>query len=105
MKWSRTAATGLALLAYLGAGYTHLDDKYRTVVRNGIDWLVQHQHPDGDLFAGGSTYTHFYSHGIAAIALCEAYGMTQDPRAARAGPPGHRVHHQHAAPHPRRLAV
>jgi len=74
-----TAATGLALLAYLGAGYTHLDDKHRAVVQRGIDWLVRRQKPSGELFTGGSKFTRFYSHGIAAIALCEAYGMTQDP--------------------------
>lgn len=74
-----TAATGLVLLTYLGAGYTHLDEKYRSVVRRGVEWLVKHQKPDGDLFAGGSRFTHFYSHGMAAMALCEVYGMTQDP--------------------------
>jgi hypothetical protein len=73
-----SAATGLALLSYLGAGYTHLDDKYRGVVRRGMDWLIRHQKPDGDLFTGGTKYARFYSHGIAAIALCEAYGMTRD---------------------------
>ncbi|MBN2475030.1 MAG: hypothetical protein JXB62_10510 [Pirellulales bacterium] len=75
-----TAATGLALLTYLGAGYTHLDDKHRAVVNRGIDWLVRNQKPDGDLFTGGTNYAWFYSHGIAAIALCEAYGMTRDPQ-------------------------
>jgi hypothetical protein len=39
---------------------------------------VKHQQPDGNLSYQGSEPTHFYSHGIAAIALCEAYGMTQD---------------------------
>ena len=76
---SDSAATGLALLSYLGAGYTHLDDKYRGVAGRGIDWLLRHQKPDGELFTGGAKYTRFYSHGIAAIALCEAYGMTRDP--------------------------
>jgi hypothetical protein len=74
-----SAATGLVLLSYLGAGYTHLDEKYRDVVRRGIEWLVKHQKPDGDLFTGGHRVTHFYGHGIAAMALCEVYGMTQDP--------------------------
>jgi hypothetical protein len=74
-----SAATGLALLSYLGAGYTHLDDKYRGEVSRGIDWLIRHQKPDGELFTGGTKYARFYSHGIAAIALCEAYGMTRDP--------------------------
>jgi len=75
-----TAATGLALLSFLGAGYTHLDDKHRDAVGRGIDWLVRNQKPGGDLFTGGTAFAHFYSHGIAAIALCEAYGMTRDPQ-------------------------
>jgi hypothetical protein len=81
-----TAATGLALLSFFAAGYTHQEEKYRDVVRRGVDWLVKHQQDDGNLAFHGSdpAYdpntdpTNFYSHGIAAIALCEAYGMTQD---------------------------
>ena len=79
---SDTAATGLALLSFFGAGYTHLGDKHRDTVRGGVDWLVRHQRKDGSLFTGGSDYVWLYSHGIAAIALCEAYGMTRDPALA-----------------------
>lgn len=74
-----TAATGLALLSYLGAGYTHRDGKYRDNVRAGLDFLTRSQKADGDLFAGGDPYAWLYSHGIASIALCEAYGLTRDP--------------------------
>ena len=81
---SDSAATGLALLSFLGAGYHHKDDKYQEHVQNGIDFLVQHQRQDGDLYidqdANSSRSAWLYSHGIATIALCEAYGMTQDPR-------------------------
>ena len=78
---SDTAATGLALLAFLGAGYTHEKDKYREEVGAALFWLMANQEDNGDLFSGvgGSKYTWLYSHGIASIALCEAYGMTQDP--------------------------
>jgi hypothetical protein len=76
---SNSAATGLALLAFLGAGYTHHGDKHRDVVQSALRWLVDHQKPDGDLFSGGSDYVWFYSHGIASIALCEALGMARDP--------------------------
>lgn len=79
---SDSAATGLALLTYLGAGYTHLSDKHRGVVKRGLDWLVRNQKENGDLFIDGergTKYAWFYSHGIASIALCEAYGMTRDP--------------------------
>ena len=79
---SNTAATGLALLAFLGAGYDHQDGKYRLVVERGLQWLIKHQRSDGDLFSevGGSPAVWLYSHGIATLPLCEAYGMTADPQ-------------------------
>jgi hypothetical protein len=77
-----TAATGLALLTFYGAGYTHNDGKYRLVVRRGLDHLLMNQKSNGDLFVPqdqtSAANVQFYSHGIAAIALCEAYGMTRD---------------------------
>ena len=44
-----TALTGLALLTYLGAGYTHTDGRYSEVVGKGLDFLLAQQKPDGDL--------------------------------------------------------
>ncbi|HEU5430100.1 MAG TPA: hypothetical protein VFU81_00470, partial [Thermomicrobiales bacterium] len=80
---SDTAATGLSMLAFLGAGYTHTDGKYRLVVGRGLGFLVGNQREDGDLFLPQDPKSNvnvwLYSHGIAAIALCEAYGMTRDP--------------------------
>jgi hypothetical protein len=75
---ANTAATGLALLAFLGAGYSHLDDRHGKTVDAGIRYLVRNQKANGDFFTGGSPNVWFYSHGIATIALCEAYGMTRD---------------------------
>ncbi len=73
-----TAATGLALLPFLGIGETHKkqDGKYREVVENGLTWLVRNQRRNGDL--RGSGQGRMYAHGQAAIALCEAYAMTRD---------------------------
>ena len=75
---SDSAATGLALLPFLGDGHTHLGGKYQSTVKRGLRWLIEHQDDDGNLFTGGEGNAHMYSHGIAAIALCEAYGMTKD---------------------------
>jgi chemotaxis protein histidine kinase CheA len=77
---SDTAATGLALLAFLGAGYTHQSGQYQDTVARGLKWLTSEQKPDGDLFNGDAPYVRLYSHSMAAIALCEAYGMTKDER-------------------------
>ncbi len=73
------AGTGLGLLPFLGAGYTHKSGKHQASVARALDWLIKHQRPDGALMGTGE-YRLMYGHGLAAIALCEAYGMTRDPR-------------------------
>lgn len=75
-----TAATGLALLSFLGGGYTHLDGKYQQTVRRGIYYLRQvvEETPRGSHFLHRCD-RGMYNHGIVAFALCEAYQMTQDP--------------------------
>lgn len=80
---ANTAGTGLALLAFLGAGYTHSDGKYAPIVEKGLGYLLKNQKADGDLFVPPRTgaaeaNTWLYSHGIASIALCEALGMSRD---------------------------
>jgi hypothetical protein len=74
-----TAATGFGLLPFLGAGFTHRggnrqDPKhdYTKTVKAGLDWLLKKQDKKG--YYGGD----MYSHGIATIAVCEAYGLTSD---------------------------
>jgi Squalene-hopene cyclase C-terminal domain len=71
----RTGATGMALLPFLGAGQTHKVGKYKQVVEKGLYFLANAQKKDGSLAQGGG---NLYSHGICAIALCEAYAMTHD---------------------------
>ena len=74
-----TALTGLSLLAYLGAGYTHVDGKYARVVGQGIEFLARSQKADGDL-RGSSLAVGMYCHSMATLALCEAYALTGDVR-------------------------
>ena len=71
------AATGLATLCYLGWGATHQKDgPHRDQVTRAIKWLTGKIRPDGDLRGDGG---NMYDHGIASIALAEAYGLTKDP--------------------------
>ncbi|TWU42148.1 hypothetical protein Poly41_04440 [Novipirellula artificiosorum] len=81
-KQSDAAATGLALLAFQGAGYTHRQHQYADTVSRALQFLITNQRTNGDLClsrdAAKNQDVAFYSHGIAALALCEAYGMTQD---------------------------
>jgi hypothetical protein len=69
-----SAATALALLPFLGAGQTHKTGVYRKTVYAGVAFLLKNQKMDGDLRMGQT----MYSHGLAAIALCECYGISND---------------------------
>ncbi|HFB98008.1 MAG TPA: hypothetical protein ENJ62_02610, partial [Bryobacterales bacterium] len=79
---ARIAATGLALLPFLGAGHTHQQGKYKAVVARGLDYLLRRQRTRGQV-GDWRDAGNMYSHGIATIAVCEAYAMTRDPRLAR----------------------
>ncbi len=80
---SDTAATGLALLCFLGAGYDHFGDRHADTVRRGLGFLRAVQKADGDLYLesdeASARSARLYSHAIATMALCEAVGMTGDP--------------------------
>jgi hypothetical protein len=79
---SDTAATGLALLSFLGAGHDHFEGPHRDTIRRGLEFLLATQKQDGDLFISADPLSNscawLYSHGIATMALCEAVGMTGD---------------------------
>jgi len=75
--------TGLALLAFLGAGHTDRDGAgsgpFAGTVRNGLRYLLSIQ--DGEGVFGPRTSMHFiYNHAFATLAICEAFGATQNPR-------------------------
>ncbi len=79
----RACATGLALLPFLAAGVTHKkrEDKdfkgYDQVVMRGLGFLMKMCPPSGA--NAGRLSTDVYANAIAAMPLCEAYGMTKDP--------------------------
>ena len=76
-----TGLTGLSLLAFLGAGYTHVDGKYARNVETGLRSLIAAQRPDGDLMGAAHGYpVGMYCHAMASLALCEAYALTGDAR-------------------------
>ncbi|QDU73767.1 hypothetical protein Pan97_07670 [Bremerella volcania] len=75
---TRTGATGLALLPFLGKGYTHRNENpYRDQIEQGLYFLRANMiiGPNGGDLQDGS----MYGHGLATLALCEAYAMTGDP--------------------------
>lgn len=82
LKDAKYAATGMALLPFLGAGQTHKKGKYKEQVRAGLYWLGSNMKVSvngGDMTGGGGS---MYGQGIATMALCEGYAMTQDKQLA-----------------------
>ncbi|MDA1053313.1 MAG: terpene cyclase/mutase family protein [Planctomycetota bacterium] len=75
VKGCFTGATAMALLPFLGSGQTHMEGEYKNTVGRGLAYLVRTEQPNGSLIQGGGS---MYSHGLASIALCEAYAMTHD---------------------------
>jgi hypothetical protein len=84
------------LMCFLGAGQTHLEGEYKTNVFKGLSFLIKNMKFDrgaglSSWYVGTvneQAFDDMYGHGIAAIAMCEAYGMTKDPsllEAAQAG--------------------
>ena len=75
-----TGISGLALLAFLGAGQTHFEGKHRRNIQRGLEYLLWSQHADGNLAGDAKLFARMYCHGIASLALSEAYAMTGDER-------------------------
>lgn len=71
------AATGMALLPFLAAGQTHKAGRYQQYVEKGLRYLIKHLNTSTGKFNQSGT-RYMYGHGIATMALCEAYGMTRD---------------------------
>jgi hypothetical protein len=90
--------TGLALLAFLGAGNTHRDGPHATSVDRGLDFLVARQRADGSLAGDAEFFAALYCHGMATLALAECAALSGDPAL---GPPLDRaIRHTLAMQHP-----
>lgn len=77
-RQARAGATGLALMTFLGAGHTQKSGLHKRTVQRGIAALARMIKVNEK---GGSFHEKegtMYSHGIATMALCEAYAMTGD---------------------------
>lgn len=78
-------ATGLALMAFLGAGHTPHEGQFKDNVRRGVLYLLKNakETPNGIDLRGraandiGIQTGGMYVHGIATTALCEALGMSK----------------------------
>ena len=77
------------VLPFLAAGKTHKktdnpkEDTYVVEVGKAVDWMCKKQLSNGDLGSTAPGQHAMYTHGLATIALCEAYGLTNDPKLRR----------------------
>lgn len=75
------AGTPMALLPFLAAGQTHKSKgPYKNTIHRGLYYLASQQKTNGDLRMGSNLYTH----GLAAICLSEAYGLSGDKQVGAA---------------------
>lgn len=72
--------TGLALLALLGSGQTHLQGGAKQSIQFGLEYLLRQQAADGNLGGNAGLYAQMYCHGIALLALGEACVASDDQR-------------------------
>ena len=82
---AETGLTGLALLALMGGGHTHLEGPYQPTVTRGLAFLIRSQTTDsskndGDLAGNASLYARTYCHSMATFALAEALATSDDVR-------------------------
>ncbi len=71
--------TGLATMAFLGAGHTHRGEgKYADTVSRALRYLRTVQDREG-CFGPRATQQYMYNHAMASLAVIEAYGMTRSP--------------------------
>jgi hypothetical protein len=77
--------TGLALMAFLQTGHTDRKTRgnlYARHVRQGLRYLMASQSEGGE-FGTRAARKFIYNHTIAAIAMCEAFWRTRNPRYRR----------------------
>jgi hypothetical protein len=79
-----TGISALAVLAFLGAGHSHLQGEYRDTVRRGLDFLIRSQSADGSLFGDATLYAQMYCHSMATFALAESQAVSGDRRLEQA---------------------
>ncbi len=83
------AATGLALLSFMGSGSTHKYGKYQDFVKAGLDYILSCQDSTGAINLDAANLeksksiklkpvSRRYNHSISTLALVEAYAMTKD---------------------------
>jgi hypothetical protein len=68
------AITALGVMAFMSAGHIPGEGRYGDIVRNGIEYVLKSQQPNGLIASEG--HYEMYQHGICTLMLAEVVGMT-----------------------------
>ena len=72
--------TALALLAFMGAGNTHVAGTYQPVIQHGLEFLLSQQDANGSLAGSAGSFAAMYCHAMSTLAVAEALALTGDSR-------------------------
>lgn len=85
-----TAATSLAVMAFLAAGHVPGEGPYGRRLEKAIDWVIAHQQPydrqpgnETVMLVARRSHGPMYSHGISTLMLAEVVGMLKKEQAKR----------------------
>ena len=78
-----TAATSLAVMAFLAAGHVPGEGPYGLAIDRGVNYVIDHQEANG-MIVDRRGHGPMYDHGISTLMLSEVAGMTDKDNAARA---------------------
>lgn len=71
----RPPVSALCLLPFLAAGHTPKDGEFAETVEKALNYWLRQQQTSG-CFAHAMTSQQMYTHTVATLAMCEAYGLT-----------------------------
>ena len=73
-----TGITGLAVLAFLAGGHSHLEGPYRENLTAALNYLARQQRETGSLAGDARLFARMYCHSMALLAVSESLAMTGD---------------------------
>ncbi|MCP4174370.1 MAG: terpene cyclase/mutase family protein, partial [Fuerstiella sp.] len=78
-----TAATSLAIMAFMAAGHVPDEGPYGRHLTKGVAWVLGEQQANGLLVGAKRSHGPMYSHGIATLMLAEVSGMVNESQVDR----------------------
>jgi hypothetical protein len=75
-----THETSVALMAFMLQGHIPGQGKYGLAMENGLDYLIAKGEEQDGFLGSGTNSGGMYEHGLAVLALSEAWGQSKNPK-------------------------